>query len=161
MNQDEIYKFIGFIAVTMFFLYLISKALNLNLNFKKDVTEGLTLMSDKKTDASGKTATEAEKTQKKILDQMEKLKTNTQADADTLQTYKVQNKSDYNDILVYLYNKCGYELVGNILLSSGGLSADISSASSQTTIDKMNKLKQFMETIEYASKTLEGFPAEV
>ena len=34
MNEGEIYKFIGFLAVTVFFLYLISKALNLNLNFR-------------------------------------------------------------------------------------------------------------------------------
>ena len=93
MNEGEIYKFIGFLAVTVFFLYLISKALNLNLNFKKDVTEGMAsaeLIANVTKNKENRTKEEQKSDQTifRILVPMENLKENVTKKADLIKIYE-------------------------------------------------------------------------
>ena len=160
MNEGEIYKFIGFLAVTVFFLYLISKALNLNLNFKKDVTEGMAsaeLIANVTKNKENRTKEEQKSDQTifRILVPMENLKENVTKKADLIKIY--ENKTDYHDIIVYLHQAVGYTLLTNTLQYAANITQDPNTTKAKSEMDEINKLKQFMESLEYAVKTLDEY----
>jgi hypothetical protein len=147
MDSDDIYKYIGYTVAVIFFIYLISKALSLNVR----LIEGLTPNSKNKETANirnnkdNEFNTEDDSTKQKITDKKNQNK--------SINEDMVKNKDNYKDSLSAAYNNQLYALIQ--LSAKVGFTQDFTDMGlpDQTTTDNINKLKNmkdFLEILDFA-----------
>jgi hypothetical protein len=142
MDTDEIYKFIGYAVAVIFFIYIISKALSLNVR----VIEGLTGQNDtSKTDLVN---------QDNILDEI-KLLQKTEDSLKTSFNIDKSTKDNYSTLLDNLYTVMNYRLLKLIIENSEKINSKPDDPATIATIKKINEMKEFMDTLSFSYKTLD------
>ncbi len=145
------YKFIGYAVVVIFFIYLISKALSLNVRIIEGLTsskDGKKGIKDNKYDDEGKDK-DSEKTSKNA---QRKLSNKEKQNEDNKKEI-LDRKENTKDILSATYNH-NLNVIIN-LAGSIGLGQDFSKKNmpKQEEIDSMNKLKtmkDYLDILEFA-----------
>ena len=150
MESDEIYKFIGYAVAVIFFIYLISKALTLNVR----VIEGLTITSDKS--GSGGSSSSLSNANQDII--IEEIKLLQKKEDDLKEAFKVDstNKSNYGTLLDSLYTITNYRLLKLIIDNSENINNKPDDAITMAAIKKINDLKEFMDTLSFSYKTIDN-----
>ena len=163
MDSDEVYKTIGYIVAVIFFIYLIGKALTLNVR----VIEGLTSSKDKKKDSKDSKDSKGSKKNVKDnkYDDVDKKTTEEQSKDDKEFFTRLESKNDEirqqivdkkeacKDYLSLAYNRTLYLVIGlssNMLFGSYN---DKIEMPKQETLDNMNKLKtikDYLDIVEFA-----------
>ena len=143
MKSDIIYNFIGCVVVVIFFIYIVSKMMKLQIN----VMEKFTNITD------GKDAPVSSFNQpadiKTIITNL-KLSENNIKNAIDLSTN--EKKENYKDVLFHSYNIVNYNLIQLIVNSS----ADISNMlQNNDVIKRINDTKILMDTIDLAYKSID------
>lgn len=132
VSQDQFFRIVGLAVI---FLLLLSGAVKM-LSYKKQVIEGMTNNVDKTLEQSAKM----------IEDEAEKIN-------DTLLIDKY--RSDYEDLITNLYDAVSSSLIYNISKNADSISKDPLSDENSNTIDKLNKLSSFRETLNQAILVLD------
>ena len=142
MDTDEIYKFIGYAVAVIFFIYIISKALSINVR----VIEGLTSQNDtSKTDLVN---------QDNILDEI-KLLQKTEDSLKTSFNIDKSTKDNYSTLLDNLYTVMNYRLLKLIIENSEKINSKPDDPATIASIKKINEMKEFIDTLSFYYKTLD------
>ena len=152
MNSDEIYKFIGYAVVVIILIYVISKAFSLNVR----LIEGMTTGSDSGTSTSKSKAGNADTIDQKEIENEIKL---LQTKEDTLRDYFNVNKTtkpNYSALVDHLYNITNYRMLKLIIENSENINNKPDDTATLAAIKKINEMKEFMETLTFSYKTVEG-----
>jgi hypothetical protein len=155
MDSDEVYKTIGYIVAVIFFIYLIGKALTLNVR----VIEGMTSSKDKKKDS--KDSKKGIKDNKLDDEGKDKSNESTQRAITKMEKGNDGVKKDYlketesaKDILSATYNRTLYLVMQmSTVIGLTGLNYDKIETPNQETLDNINKLKtmkEYLDIVEFA-----------
>jgi hypothetical protein len=128
-SSDNIYKYIGLFALSLFVIFIIMRT----INFQSKILEGLT--SEIK---SNKTET----TRDKIPDAINVNTTNLD---DTLNVNKYTKT--YEDIIINLENNINYYMLSILLNKAEEISNNPLNDESQKTINSLNNMKTFKDTL--------------
>jgi hypothetical protein len=130
MDSDEIYKFVGYAVIVLFFIYVISKTIRFNTR----IIEGLENKSSSKKDSAD---------QEKVKKDTEKLNTKENTLKDYLQIYVQENKDNYGMIKLIIDNA---ENINN----------KPDAGETKAAINQIKDMKELMNTLSYAYKTLDS-----
>ena len=156
MDSDEVYKFIGYAVAVIFFIYLITKSIKLNVR----VIEGMTSsndskknIKDNKVDDEGKDK-DNKKTSKKTQENL----SNKEKQNEDNKKKILDRKETTKDILSATYN----HNLNLIIVHSAALGRNQDFSTSempkQEEIDNMNKLKtikEYLDIVEFAYNQLD------
>jgi uncharacterized membrane protein YvbJ len=123
MDQNEIYNYIGLIAILMITLFIFIKA----FSYQNKVVETMT-----------NTTTDKDKISS-IVDTM----TNKINDALLINKYR----SNYEDTIVHLEKAVSLSLLSEVINNAEKIASDVTSTESVKTIANLNQLKTFRETL--------------
>jgi len=148
MESDEIYRFVGYAVVVIFFIYLISKAFTMNIR----MIEGFT--STGTSTGKGSSGTSNNVNPDDITNEIKLLQTS----EDTLKSYFQidKNKDNYGALLDNLYTITNYRLLKLIMDNAEIINNKPDDANTMAAIKKINELKEFMETLSYSYKSLDN-----
>lgn len=153
MDSDEVYKTIGYIVAVIFFIYLIGKALTLNVRVIEGLTSSKKGIKDNKLDDEGKgkdNKKSSKKTQENLSNKEKQNEDNKKKILDRKETTKDMLSATYNHNLNLIIN----------LSTSIGQMDDFSKLElpTQEEIDSMNKLKtikEYLDIVEFAYNQLD------
>ena len=148
MESDEIYRFVGYAVVVIFFIYLISKALTMNIRMIEGFTSTGTSTGKGSSGTSNNVNPDDITNESKLLQTSEDtLKSNFQID---------KNKDNYGALLDNLYTITNYRLLKLIMDNAEIINNKPDDANTMAAIEKINELKEFMETLSYSYKSLDN-----
>ena len=135
MESDEIYKYLGFFIVVVFFIYIVMKT----MTFQFNVLEGMT---------SGTSTGETDKD--KVP---EAIKSNTTRMEDALLIDKYTKA--YEDTIIDLDANVDMYILSQLLINAEKISADPGSDENQKLITKINSAKIFKDALNHGIKVLD------
>jgi len=130
INSDSIYKYIGLIIVSIFFIYIVLRT----LNFQAKIIEGM---------ATGSSTTAATPNDKDKL--ADTIANNTSVAEDGLLISKYQKS--YEDIIINMESNINYFMLGAIINNSEQISKKPMDPASIALINSINSLKAFKDTL--------------
>jgi hypothetical protein len=143
MDSDEIYKFVGYAVIVLFFIYVISKTIRFNTR----IIEGLENKSSSKKDSAD---------QEKVKKDTEKLNTKENTLKDYLQIYVQENKDNYGNMMDSLYNVTNYRMIKLIIDNAENINNKPDAGETKAAINQIKDMKELMNTLSYAYKTLDS-----
>jgi len=155
MDSDEVYKTIGYIVAVIFFIYLIGKALTLNVR----VIEGLTSNDSKKNIKDNKVDDEGkDKDNKKSSKKTQENLSNKEKQNEDNKNKILDRKETTKDMLSATYNHNLNLIIGYSAALGRNQSSSITELPTQEEIDNMNKLKtikEYLDIVEFAYNQLD------
>lgn len=136
MELNDIMYYLGLISIIALLVYVAIRALTLQINIVEGLVGGqntATMDKDKVADA---------------------IKSNTNITEDNLLISKY--RTDYERTIIELESNIGYAMLSTVLNNAESISANPTSPESQNTINSINNLKTFMETLNSSMKILDS-----
>lgn len=136
MELNDIMYYLGLISIIALLVYVAIRALTLQINIVEGLVGGQnTAIMDKD----------------KVADA---IKSNTNITEDNLLISKY--RTDYERTIIELESNIGYAMLSTVLNNAESISANPTSPESQNTINSINNLKTFMETLNSSMKILDS-----
>ena len=132
INQDDIYKFVGFSIIVLIAVLFFLKC----LNFQSKIIEGYV-------SSPSRTPTEVSET----------VKNNSSKSQDTLLVSKY--RSNYEDIIIDLESHISSTMISQIVNNADAISSNPTSETSKNSISYINNLNNFINSLETAMTKLD------
>ena len=140
IETDKLYKYIGLGVVGIVLLYIILRTLKFQLN----IVEGLTSSSS----SSSSSASAPVGTNTDVINTPMAIDNNSTMVEDTLLINKYQKS--YEDTIIALDKSVDFSIVQTILKNAESISVNPTSTDSMQTINMVNNLKQFKDSLNEA-----------